>query len=245
MVNVVTGPPCAGKSTYVAQRRSTNSVVVDFDAIAVALGAESSHMCAGDVKDAAILARRAVIKACHKYREVWVINTSLDAHDRDEFRGARFHDLDPGEDECVRRAVADGRPEGTVEAIHAWYARRGTSPNKRRYGSRYQNGAARRRARARLKARHDPCWICEAFGRNAAIDYDLPAGHPMSFEVDELIPVSKGGSPIEMGNLAATHRYCNEWRGNKSVEEVMAIARGETGRRRESVPIEQTTSIEW
>lgn len=55
----------------------------------------------------------------------------------------------------------------------------------------------------------------------------------MSFEVDELVPVSRywiGGyrSPeqcaADYGNLAAAHRACNQWRSNKSVAEVMAIA---------------------
>ena len=89
------------------------------------------------------------------------------------------------------------------------------------------NGAARDKVRARLKAEGRGCWICRAFGRPDAINYDLPAGHPLSFEVDELLPVSKGGSPLAYDNLASTHRRCNEWRGNKSVAEVMALARGE------------------
>ena len=88
------------------------------------------------------------------------------------------------------------------------------------------NGAARDKVRARLKAEGRGCWICRAFGRPDAINYDLPAGHPLSFEVDELVPVSKGGSPLAYDNLASTHRRCNEWRGNKSVAEVMALARG-------------------
>ena len=88
------------------------------------------------------------------------------------------------------------------------------------------NGAARDKVRARLKAEGRCCWICKAFGRPDAINYDLPAGHPLSFEVDELVPVSKGGSPLEYDNLAATHRRCNEWRGNKSVQEVFFIAQG-------------------
>ena len=92
---------------------------------------------------------------------------------------------------------------------------------------RSSNGSARRKARARLKAEGRGCWICKAFGRPSAINYDLPAGHPLSFEVDELVPVSKGGSPIEYSNLDATHRGCNEWRGNKSVQEVFSIARGQ------------------
>ena len=58
--------------------------------------------------------------------------------------------------------------------------------------SRYANGHARRQIRAWLRAQGLPCHIC---GR--PIDYDLPAGDPMSFEVDEMVPVSRGGSPID------------------------------------------------
>lgn len=76
--------------------------------------------------------------------------------------------------------------------------------------SRYANGNARRKVRAWLKAQGMPCHIC---GR--AIDYTLPAGHPMSFEVDEIVPVSRGGSPIDRANVAPAHRICNERRGNK------------------------------
>ncbi len=76
--------------------------------------------------------------------------------------------------------------------------------------SRYANGNARRKVREWLKAQGMPCHLC---GR--AIDYSLPAGDPMSFEVDEIVPVSKGGSPIDKGNVAAAHRICNQRRGNK------------------------------
>jgi len=91
---------------------------------------------------------------------------------------------------------------------------------------RKKNGNARRKLRSWLKAQRRPCWICEAFGRPSEIDYSLPAGHPMAFEVDELVPVSRGGSPIDYGNVDAAHRYCNQWRGNKTVDQVRAIASG-------------------
>lgn len=78
--------------------------------------------------------------------------------------------------------------------------------------SRYANGAARRKVRAWLKAQGRPCHIC-----GLPIDYDLPAGDPMSFEVDEIIPVSKGGSPYDRNNVDAAHRICNQRRGNKPV----------------------------
>ena len=100
---------------------------------------------------------------------------------------------------------------------------------------RYSNGAARRKLRARLKAEGRGCWICRAFGRPDAINYDLPPNHPMAFEVDELKPVSRWrefGYPsatacaLDYNNVDATHRRCNEWKGSKSVDEVFSMVRG-------------------
>lgn len=100
--------------------------------------------------------------------------------------------------------------------------------------SRYANGHARREVRAWLKAQGAPCHIC-----GGAIDYALPAGHPMSFEVDEIVPVSRGGSPIDRSNVAAAHRICNERRGNKP----LASARGEASPRAQD--LECRTSRAW
>ena len=104
---------------------------------------------------------------------------------------------------------------------------------------RYANGNARRKLRTRLKSEGRGCWICRAFGRPDHIDYDLPARHPLSFEVDELTPVSRyreAGYPskqacaLDYNNVDATHRACNEWRGNKTVPQVLAIANRQRGR---------------
>ena len=86
---------------------------------------------------------------------------------------------------------------------------------------RYANGHARRQAREWLRAQGLPCHIC---GR--AIDYSLPARHPMSFEVDEYIPVSRGGSPYDRSNLRAAHRICNERRGNRPLPAGGAARKG-------------------
>lgn len=75
---------------------------------------------------------------------------------------------------------------------------------------RYAQFSARVKLRERLKAEGRPCGLC-----GGAIDYALPAGHPMSFEVDEIVPVSKGGSPIDWDNVQAAHRCCNQRKGNK------------------------------
>ena len=74
------------------------------------------------------------------------------------------------------------------------------------------NGHARRQVREWLKDQGLPCHIC-----GMAIDYSLPAGDPMSFEVDEIVPVSKGGSPTDKRNVAPAHRICNQRRGNKDI----------------------------
>lgn len=72
------------------------------------------------------------------------------------------------------------------------------------------NGNARRKLRARLRAEGRPCHLC-----CLPIDYSLPAGDPMSFEVDEIIPVSRGGDPLDYMNVGAAHRICNQRRGNR------------------------------
>lgn len=77
--------------------------------------------------------------------------------------------------------------------------------------SRYaRNGDLRRKLRRKLAAQGLPCAIC---GRE--IDYSLPAGLPESFEVDEVVPVSLGGSELDFANLQPAHRICNQMKGNK------------------------------
>lgn len=57
----------------------------------------------------------------------------------------------------------------------------------------------------------DPCHLCWQ-----PIDYSLPPGHPMSFEVDEIVPVSKGGDPLDFANTQPAHRICNQLKGDGS-----------------------------
>lgn len=77
--------------------------------------------------------------------------------------------------------------------------------------SRYAaNGNARRRLREAVRSMGLPCAIC---GR--PIDYSLPAGDPWSYELDEVVPVSRGGSELDPSNVQPTHRICNERKGNR------------------------------
>lgn len=110
------------------------------------------------------------------------------------------------------------------------------------YNPRNRNGNLRRKHRARFKAMGAPCGICG--GRLGAIHYDEPsdAKHPLSFVIDEIIPVSRymmGGyeSPEacarDWNNLRAAHYICNQKRGNRMpcdnvrAEKKMSIPDGE------------------
>lgn len=83
------------------------------------------------------------------------------------------------------------------------------------------NYAARERQRNRLLREAAPnCPIC-----GKPIDYSLRTWidpkdgkrkpHPYSPEVDEIVPLALGGSPIDPDNLQIVHRLCNQKKGKK------------------------------
>jgi 5-methylcytosine-specific restriction endonuclease McrA len=62
-----------------------------------------------------------------------------------------------------------------------------------------------------LRAQRLPCWLC---GHD--IGYGLDAKHPMSFTLDHLIPLSRGGQLLDKANARAAHRRCNSSKGNRT-----------------------------
>lgn len=86
---------------------------------------------------------------------------------------------------------------------------------------RYANGARRRAIRARLLATQDACALC-----GKAIDKSLRTPHPMSAEVDEIVPVSRGGDPLDIRNCQLVHRVCNQRKGNGRVRRSAARPSG-------------------
>lgn len=127
MITVVTGAPCSGKSTYVRGRAQPDDVTIDFDALAVVFGSSSEHVHTPVHLELARRARRAAVDVVLAHPDfggdVWLVDTApgraaLAHYSR---AGAVFEVCDPGRNECLRRALADGRPEWTVAEIHHWY----------------------------------------------------------------------------------------------------------------------------
>lgn len=89
---------------------------------------------------------------------------------------------------------------------------------------RQQNGGLRRKYRGRFKAMGLPCGICN--GLLGPIHYDEPSNYryPLSFVIDEIIPVSKATqygykTPREAAedwnNLQPAHYICNQRKSDK------------------------------
>lgn len=75
---------------------------------------------------------------------------------------------------------------------------------------RNRNGHRRRQLRQRVLAHFTHCALC-----GQPIDKTLHHLDPGAPEVDEIIPVSRGGDPLDWRNVQLAHRVCNQRRGNK------------------------------
>jgi 5-methylcytosine-specific restriction endonuclease McrA len=73
-----------------------------------------------------------------------------------------------------------------------------------------RNTATRDRDRNAIKRERPPCGIC-----GGEIDYTLPYLDPMSYVVDHVVPIVKGG-PDTLDNKQAAHRSCNSRKYDKS-----------------------------
>ncbi len=83
----------------------------------------------------------------------------------------------------------------------------------------------RDRHRAVIRRGRPDCHLC-----HEEIDYTLRSPHPMSYEVDHVIPLDRGGTD-DLDNKAAAHRDCNRRKSNHLAEELAAQAATSAGPR--------------
>lgn len=86
---------------------------------------------------------------------------------------------------------------------------------------RYRSWHKREAIRRWLLSTQDVCALC-----HKPIDKTLKTPDPLSPEVDEIIPISKGGDPYDRNNVQLVHRICNQRKGNKIIgQEQVKITR--------------------
>lgn len=83
---------------------------------------------------------------------------------------------------------------------------------------RRSNGAARNRVKRRVLQTETYCHLC-----GQAVDKRLPHGLPGSPELDELVPVSFGGSPYDRRNVRLAHRWCNRKRSTLPIDQARSL----------------------
>jgi len=124
-INIIIGPPCAGKSTHIEANSTNGDVLIDYDAIATAIGSNQPHSSDGSIRTIALRLRSsAITKIISGIKsDSWIIHTNPSESLISDYidAGAIFTILDPGKDVCKDRAKQDNRPDGTIEAIDKWY----------------------------------------------------------------------------------------------------------------------------
>ncbi|MFZ3569430.1 hypothetical protein ACNYS0_20990 [Streptomyces sp. BH034] len=134
MLYVVTGPPAAGKSSWITARARPTDIVIDLDRIALALtGPDAPSWTHTDtLLRVAHRARFAAIDEAIKHRDtvdVYLIHTmpSTKAIKRYQRLGGTIITVDPGR-EIVLQRIRDMRSPGLLATATTWYRRRSRLP---------------------------------------------------------------------------------------------------------------------
>jgi hypothetical protein len=131
-IHIVTGPPAAGKTTYVAEHAGSNDLVLDFDAIARTLMPASTI-----THDHPLFLRRITAAAWNGARRemertaepvtVWIIKTMpTDARHPSLLTEwialhYRIHVVDPGINVVADRIARGERPATALDRAKEWY----------------------------------------------------------------------------------------------------------------------------
>jgi predicted kinase len=123
---VLSGPPCAGKSTLAWSLAQPGDVVLDFDRICCEFGSPAHHAHPVKIRERAEreMQRRMWRLQFHAGGDAYVIRWAPRAADRVALAkrlDATVWLINPGFEECARRAGLDDRPADTLDAIRKWF----------------------------------------------------------------------------------------------------------------------------
>lgn len=176
MLYVITGPPAAGKTTWVGQHAQPGDIVIDYDHIAQTLGSPEHYDHPAHIKTVALAARRAAIDAAlplAEQHDVYLIHSQPNDTQLATYRAhdARMVTIDPGKAEVMARIDAD-RPWQLRKAANDWYTptegatttdkpkrlARPLKTTERGYGARHTR--LRKRYEPTVRAGQATCWRC-------------------------------------------------------------------------------------
>ena len=118
-LSIVCGPPCSGKTTYISDHASEQDIIIDFDTIQATLDPSYQHWAKTGLDKSllhrAIRVRNELLGSLSRRRagKAWFIVSAPSKAERDWWHdklGGTVVLLNPGVDECKRRAIARGTP---------------------------------------------------------------------------------------------------------------------------------------
>lgn len=127
MITIVYGPPCGGKTTYVAQHAKPEDLIIDWDTIAVRLGSPRQHLHPKPLLPAIRAAYDQQLALAPDWpADVWIIR-GLPDHDERAAWARRFTaqlvECTAPIDELYRRATQRTNPHLTRWSIDRWLQR--------------------------------------------------------------------------------------------------------------------------
>jgi len=140
MIHIISGPPCSGKSTYVAEHAQSGDTIIDYDSLTECFGGQRwTHQ----KRDIVLAARSAAIDhvLSHPDEEAWIIDSrpSSVMMTRYNDAGAEMVTIKEERDTCLSRAVADNRPQETFDAIEAWFSKGNRTMQKKSFDLVYES----------------------------------------------------------------------------------------------------------
>lgn len=128
-ITIVCGPPCAGKSTYVATHKRDGDLVFDLDDVIHAISGEHGCTADDDLRLAVVAMRQALLgylELTNMRRDVWLTHTNKRRAKAiaERLRG-RLVELTATREQCEARCHADtaraAERDERLEAIARWF----------------------------------------------------------------------------------------------------------------------------
>jgi hypothetical protein len=136
MIQIVTGPPCGGKSTYINDRAKPGDIIIDMDVLALALTTPGTEpfTYSDKVRQVAYKARAGAVTEAlivaqgERYQNVYIIHTDPSPDQRAYYRamGGRIVECDPGKEVCLERMKSRPKQNHAIAErfIHEYYQHR-------------------------------------------------------------------------------------------------------------------------